>query len=194
MRLIRAKDYRHMPWKNGGGETIEIAVFPRSADMHGFDWRVSMARVDGDGPFSSFPGVDRTLAVLDGRGIELEVEGEGACSVGRTPHSFPGDAPTSARLIDGPVTDLNVMTRRGKYMHRVTPVELSAAREIVVMSPVALVYCHEGQVTIEQEFVSPISLAAGDTLFIEAMPNGLELRPQRPSLLYLIEVSPIREG
>jgi environmental stress-induced protein Ves len=47
-----------MPWKNGGGETTEIAVFPDGAGLSDFDWRVSMARVDGDGPFSSFPGIE----------------------------------------------------------------------------------------------------------------------------------------
>ncbi len=44
-----------MPWKNGGGETAEIAVFPPSADLSEFGWRISMATVSSDGPFSAFP-------------------------------------------------------------------------------------------------------------------------------------------
>jgi len=190
MRLIRAKDYRRMPWKNGGGETIEIAIFPKGANTSNFDWRVSMARVESDGPFSNFPGIDRTLAILEGAGIDLSIGGQGEARIADAPHSFPGDVETSARLMDGPVTDLNVMTRRGVFQNRVTLLQLSAAREIVVMSPVALVYCQSGNVTIEQEFVSPMELAAGDTLFIEAMPNGLELQPVQPSKLYLIEIGP----
>jgi len=192
MRLIRAKDYRRMPWKNGGGETIEIAVFPKGADTSNFDWRVSMARVENDGPFSAFPGIDRTLAILEGAGIELSVTGAETAIVTDAAHSFPGDVETSARLIDRPITDLNVMTRRGAFQSRVTPLQLSTPREIVVMSPIALVYCQTGKVTIEQEFVSPIELVAGDTLFIEAMPNGLELQPVQPSKLFLIEIVPIR--
>ncbi|MGC4024826.1 MAG: HutD family protein [Mesorhizobium sp.] len=191
MRLIRAKDYRRMPWKNGGGETIEIAVFPKGADTSNFDWRVSMARVESDGPFSVFLGIDRTLAILEGAGVELSVVGTETERIVDTPHSFPGDVETSARLIDGPITDLNVMTRRGAFQSRVTPLQLSTPREIVVMSPVALVYCQTGKVTIEQEFVSPIELIAGDTLFIEAMPNGLELQPVEPSKLFLIEIVPV---
>lgn len=187
MRLIRAKDYRRMPWKNGGGETIEIAVHPKNADTSSFDWRVSMARVEMDGPFSSFPGIDRTLAILDGAGIELSVEGQDVARIEDAPRSFPGDVTTSARLINGPITDLNVMTRRGSFQSRVTTLELSSPREIVVMSPVALVYCHSGGVAIEQEFVSPIELVAGDTLFIEAMPNGLAMQPIGKAKLYLIE-------
>lgn len=191
MRLIRAKDYRRMPWKNGGGETIEIAIYPKGADTSNFDWRVSMARVDSDGPFSAFSEIDRTLSILEGAGLDLAFGGE-TVRITDVPHSFPGDVATNARLIDGPVSDLNAMTRRGRFTHRVTPLELASAREIVVMSPVALVYCHSGGVNIEQEFVSPIALIAGDTLFIEAMPNGLELQPVQPSRLYLIEIVPVR--
>ncbi|MDP1908248.1 MAG: HutD family protein, partial [Hyphomicrobium sp.] len=43
MRILRAKDYRRMPWKNGGGETTEIAISPEGAALDSFDWRVSMA-------------------------------------------------------------------------------------------------------------------------------------------------------
>lgn len=110
-----------MPWKNGGGETVEIAVFPEGAGLDDFDWRVSMARVDGSGPFSSFPGIDRTLAILEGAGIDLAVEGRGEVrlTLGSEPHAFPADVATSARLIEGSVVDFNVMTRRGIVGHRV---------------------------------------------------------------------------
>ena len=37
------------PWKNGGGETAEIVVWPPGAGFDGFDWRVSTARVAQDG-------------------------------------------------------------------------------------------------------------------------------------------------
>ena len=66
---------RRMPWMNGGGETIEIAVSPEGAGLASFDWRVSMARVTQPGPFSSFTGVDRTLAILDGAGLTVAVAG-----------------------------------------------------------------------------------------------------------------------
>jgi environmental stress-induced protein Ves len=109
-----------MPWKNGGGETIEVAAFPDGASLDTFLWRVSMARVAGDGPFSRFDGVDRTLAILDGAGLVLTVDGHDVTLTQSTaPHAFPGDAPTSARLLDGPITDLNTMTRRGRVTHAV---------------------------------------------------------------------------
>lgn len=121
MRILRAADYRRMPWKNGAGETVEIAVFPEGAYIEDFDWRVSMASVVTDGAFSLFPGVDRTLSILEGEGLSLSVEGHDAVNlrIDSEPYGFPADLPTKARLKAGPVADLNVMTRRDRYVHRV---------------------------------------------------------------------------
>ena len=122
MRILRSSDHRRMPWKNGGGETTEIAVYPEGAGLDDFQWRVSMARVDGSGPFSLFPGIDRTLAILEGAGILLDVTGEPQqrLTLESAPHAFPADAATSADLIAGSVLDFNVMSRRGVTNHRVT--------------------------------------------------------------------------
>lgn len=124
--LSAASHYRRMPWKNGRGETIEIAKFPEEAGLDGFDWRISMASVAEDGPFSSFPAIDRTLAVLTGGGMVLDIEGQGetVLSIESQPLAFPADVPTSARLVAGPITDLNLMTRRSHYAHRMTCVSL----------------------------------------------------------------------
>ncbi|MFT4158677.1 HutD family protein [Shinella sp.] len=118
-RLLRNNDHRRMPWKNGGGETVEVIVHPEGAGLSDFGWRVSMATVASDGPFSVFPGIDRTLAVLSGDGMELSIEGLGErlLTPQSTPLAFPADAPTTARLPGGPITDLNVMTRRGAFRH-----------------------------------------------------------------------------
>ena len=122
MQVLRAKDHRVMPWKNGAGSTTEIAVFPEGAGIGVFDWRVSMAGVVEDGAFSSFPDIERTLAVLTGEGIVLSVEAHAPVRLTRdgAPVSFPGDIATSATLIDGPILDLNVMARRGRFTHRLT--------------------------------------------------------------------------
>ncbi|MEJ1966813.1 MAG: HutD family protein [Gammaproteobacteria bacterium] len=71
--IVRSADYRRMPWKNGGGETREIAVSPAGAALDALDWRVSLATVASDGPFSVFSGVTRTLSVIRGAGINLQV-------------------------------------------------------------------------------------------------------------------------
>lgn len=101
------------PWKNGGGTTREIVCQP-SAPQTAFDWRVSVATIDAAGPFSMFPGVDRTIILLDGAGVRLEVGGmvDHMLDKPLVPFSFSGDSKVQCELLGGASTDFNVMTRR----------------------------------------------------------------------------------
>ena len=73
LRIFGPGDFRVMPWKNGAGSTTELLIDPPGATLAGgFRWRVSMATVAESGPFSSFPGLDRTLLLLEGEGMELD--------------------------------------------------------------------------------------------------------------------------
>ena len=121
MTLLRASDYKRMPWKNGGGETVEIAIFPPGSSVDDFDWRISMATVASDGPFSIFPGIDRTLSILEGNGMALEIAAADPLllTMESAPLPFPADVPVNATLPDGAITDLNVMTRRSTFRHAV---------------------------------------------------------------------------
>ena len=111
--VFPAAGRRFRPWKNGGGETAEIVVWPPAADFDGFDWRVSTARVAQDGPFSGFPGVDRVLAVIEGGALILSVAGERHVLDAAGPAlAFPGDVPCHGELAGAPLLDLNVMVRR----------------------------------------------------------------------------------
>lgn len=114
MRLLRAADRTAAPWKNGGGATTEVIAVPHGAGFGDFDWRVSLAEVAASGPFSVFEGVDRWLLVLEGA-LALSVEGLGLARLSPGEHlAFPGDARTHGQVLDGPVRDLNVMSRRGR--------------------------------------------------------------------------------
>jgi environmental stress-induced protein Ves len=108
-------DLPAMPWKNGGGVTREIVCLPPSAGMNDFDWRVSIAHIASDGPFSAFPGVDRIITLLSGGGVHLLSEGAEVNHLLDTPLAplaFAGEAPIHARLLAGDCHDFNVMTRR----------------------------------------------------------------------------------
>lgn len=150
MKIFKAVDYKRMPWKNSGGETAEIAVFPKDASLDAFEWRISMATVASDGPFSSFADIDRTLTILSGEGMELEIDGERlALTPASQPHHFPADVATTATLLGGTVIDLNVMTRRTRCTHRVERLKLpfigrrNEATEFI--------FCVSGPVTVETE-------------------------------------------
>lgn len=155
VRVVRRGETAATRWKNGGGVTHELAVWPDGADLSGFDARLSMAEVAADGPFSAFPGIDRTLAVLEGGPMRLSFGGaEVAVTANGPPLSFPGEAPVRAALDQGPVLDLNIMTRRGAFSHRM--VELSPG-DSLPEGTVALVA--RGGVS-----VAGLDLAAGDAL------------------------------
>ncbi|NBJ11608.1 HutD/Ves family protein [Microvirga arsenatis] len=127
-RVIRNHDLVRVPWKNGGGTTAEVAAFPEGSGFDTFGWRISLADVASDGPFSVFPGIDRTLIVVEGSGIELNVEGIAYRLDRDSPKlSFSGDDTTAGRLLAGPIRDLNVMTRRGLFRHRTRFVESGVA-------------------------------------------------------------------
>ncbi len=118
MRLTRFEDFPVVPWRNGGGVTREVAALGDPSAGPDFLWRLSIATVNADGPFSSFAGVDRTIAVLAGHGIALQLP-DRTVSLGNNSEPFPfaGEEPVHATVVDGETTDLNAMTRRGWYTH-----------------------------------------------------------------------------
>lgn len=191
MRVIRAAGCKKMPWKNGGGETTEIAVSPDGASIENFDWRLSMATVASSGPFSLFAGIDRTLAVLDGDGLSLTVEGMGttALTTGSAPLPFPGDAPAGADLIGGTVTDLNIMTRRGRIVHTMRRVELDGTLELSVIAPELIMFCDAGTCRIIADSGST-TLQPHDTACFAGSPQALRIETQASARLFLIELTP----
>lgn len=140
MRIVRAADCRILPWKNGGGATAQIAIYPEGASLDDFDWRISMAHVGSDGPFSTFFGIDRTLSVLTGNGIRLVFGDRETTTLDRTsePFAFSGERAVRGLLVDGAIDDLNVMTRRSRWDHGVVrwtgpePAELSATSDLLI--------------------------------------------------------------
>jgi environmental stress-induced protein Ves len=123
-RLLRAADYRRMPWKNGGGWTTELAASSSAADGGDFDWRISIAEIESDGAFSTFPACDRYIALLDGPGMELQFDAEEPVRLDQRLRfaRFAGEAKTFGRLLGGAVRDFNVIVRRdavrAEVLHR----------------------------------------------------------------------------
>lgn len=131
------------PWRNGGGETRQVAAgtlpHPDGVDGPGrsgtageagkvsepawegdFGWRISIATIAADGPFSAFPGVDRCITLLSGPGVLLSLNRPGRTgatiehrldTVGR-PYWFDGGDETQAACLGGASQDFNLMLRR----------------------------------------------------------------------------------
>ena len=68
--IIPPTAFTTTPWKNNKGKTIELAI-SAGGTVEQFDWRLSMASVTEDGPFSDFSGYQRNLVLTQGNGIIL---------------------------------------------------------------------------------------------------------------------------
>jgi environmental stress-induced protein Ves len=136
-----------MAWANGRGITDEVMAVPNPA---AWDWRLSIAEVNEDGPFSSLPEVDRALVVADGAGMTLFVNGV-ANGVRRFDQvRFSGDDDTRAELLDGPVRDLNLMVRcsSGLGAPLIDVIHVAAGSECSLGDAVAAIVL-DGWMTIE---------------------------------------------
>jgi len=190
MRIIRSSDYRRMPWKNGGGETAEIAVSPAGASLDAFDWRVSQAHVGASGPFSRFPGIDRTLAVLAGHGIRLSIAGREAVSLDpdTPPFVFSGDDAAESRLIGGAIDDLNVMTRRDRYRHRLSRLAAGAPVSLTRHGDLLAAVVRGAAATASTD-TEAHALASGDTVLLDRSDGPrLEIAPAAAAQLYVIDL------
>lgn len=119
MKLLAPSTYRAMAWKNGLGETLEVARAPDGEDFESFDWRISLARIEADGAYSRFAGTERTIALVEGTGITMVfADGRAHQLLPFVPLTYDGGEAVDGRLIDGPVRALNVMTRRQRFSGR----------------------------------------------------------------------------
>lgn len=155
--IIRAQDCLPQPWKNGLGTTREIAVHPPGASGDDFLWRVSIAEVDSAAPFSSFPGIDRHIALLDGAGfvMTLDTGCVHALTTPYAPFAFPGEAKVAVTLADGATRDFNLMVRRAQAHGELKVWQQSGTYPLD--PTIALVYAARGEIDTDAG-----TLRAGD--------------------------------
>ena len=162
------------PWRNGGGVTRELLAWPGVQD---WSWRLSVAEVASDGPFSRFDGVQRWFAVLGGAGVQLQLpEQTHTLTVDSAPLCFDGAVPVDCQLLDGATQDFNLMLRRDRasaHMQRlsgVTNVVLSAPKTIAIYAVntgASVLFEHES-ITITPHSLVWRSLPAGAVLQVSS--------------------------
>jgi environmental stress-induced protein Ves len=151
---IPASDYREVPWKNGGGLSYEIA-----ADAL---WRVAIAVIERDGPFSDWRGYDRTIVAIDGDPVELRIDDETIVLERYEPVEFDGASPAVAHLRGSAARDLNVMTAREAFAHDVEIVS-GAQRFVLDEDEFAFVIAVDGAAIVDDA-----RCEAGDSCEIDA--------------------------
>jgi environmental stress-induced protein Ves len=145
--LIAFASLAPVPWKNGGGSTTEIAIEPPGALLSDFDWRVSLATISQNGPFSLFPGVDRTLVLVEGPGMVLDVDNSGRFVLGEDEViiEFAGELAIQATLNGAPTIDFNVMTRRAVCHHKFGIRRLAGSSVFAPRGDRSLLFLAEGE-------------------------------------------------
>ena len=156
-----------MPWRNGAGVTAEVATGPPGAAMEAFAWRVAIADLPASGPFSTFPGIERTLYLLPGPPVTLVVDGHATDLDGLEAVDFAGESETGVIVEEGPTRDLNAMARRGvvTHGHRV----LRGAAPVVVALPAgdAVLHVARGALTVDD-----VVVGKGETVVWRATPGA----------------------
>ena len=168
-RIITAAQLAIVPWKNGGGLTTEIASGPARADDQEWSWRISVADVGETGAFSVFPGIDRTIAVVDGSGMDLEFkDGRIVPLELNQPVNFAGDGAVTGILRGGTIRDFNIMVDRRYYCATLSIMmgfdEVSLNTSV---GSVVVVHTLDGTCTAQTGAGAPETLSAQDTAIYE---------------------------
>lgn len=169
IRHLRADDYRRMRWKNGGGWTTELYSHPAADGGEGFGWRVSIAEIESEGAFSTFPQCDRWIALLDGVGMRLEFDAAPPAVLDQRLHFVPfsGEWKTHGTLIDGPVRDFNLIARRDLWRCEVRHRPLVGSMLFAASAAdLWFIYLAAGSAHIEHRGELP-PMSAGDSLLLE---------------------------
>jgi len=177
-----------VPWKNGGGSTTEIAIGPQDAGFEDFDWRVSLATIEKDGAFSLFPGVDRTLALVEGHGMLLEIDGEPTLVTDSEPVvAFDGSSVVTAKLSRGGSTDFNVMTRSERCYHTFGRRRLTGdSATFVARADVTVLFLAEGDTLELRNEQERIGLVRYDAVVLE--PGSVWKLEAGQGMIYIVDV------
>lgn len=161
--------------------TTELAISD-GGDVNEFDWRLSIAGVTEDGTFSNFAGIQRYLFLLTGNGIKLihQPSSEFENTEKESSHcllepldlaTFDGGFMTNATLIEGPITDFNLMVKPGAFEVKIKVIADNGLIEDFPLADVNFVYAVNGdcQVSGPQQEATPekILLQSGHLLKIE---------------------------
>lgn len=176
---ISPAEYRIQPWKNGGGTTAEVARDAGEPPA----WRISIATLDRDGPFSDFRGYDRTIVAIAGDPVELVVDGEPTLLRHFEPFDFRGEASAACRLAGGSARDFNVMTLRDAYAH---DVEIASEQQRFLVDEDELVFAYivDGSATI-----AGTRCEAGDTLYLDGA-ERFDVLPEGGAHVCIVRITP----
>lgn len=159
MQVLPSTHARRVPWKNGLGSTLELVT--DAPPGLPWTWRLALAPVPERAPFSSYPGIDRFIAVVHGEGLTLESDsGEARVPREGAGLAFAGETPIIGRPEGPDVLDVNLMVARSAWRASLQVVRggpFEATGEVVV------VHAFGGAVRVDAQGAGA-ALGPGETL------------------------------
>jgi predicted deacylase/environmental stress-induced protein Ves len=167
-----------MAWKNGLGQSVEIAVVPPGCDfaVTPFLWRVSLSEVVASTTFSLFHGYDRIMLRLDGD-QEVKLKHNFAAKAEThpifTPHKFKGEWHTES-LVTGQakVVDMFIILDRTLVKAAVK------ALEVLEGVPILHTAAHKGT-TLIYSYNGTVDITSGDLVTPKAEGETADASPSR---------------
>lgn len=192
IEVITPAQWQTQRWQNGGGITHQLC---RQDDEHGMLWRLSIAEVASDGPFSRFDNTDRIILLLTGAGFSLH--GVGAqpqvLDTPLKPFAFAGETAIHCTLLDGAVRDFNLMTRRGAVQAQLQVLTISSAVQTLPLSAQTLLYVANGSVNAVLG-AKHITLQAQHTLNLSNEAGTVQLSSNDNAQVIIIGISDAQCG
>ena len=151
IEIITPSQFKTLPWKNGKGETIEMAI-NEGGDVNQFDWRLSMASVVEDGVFSNFSGYTRNLVLIEGEAITLQHNHNRLDKLTKLLDfaTFDGGNTTVGNVPYGPIIDFNIITRTSKYLTKVATYQ-QVENVALQQAPLCFIYSLSDEASIVTE-------------------------------------------
>lgn len=160
IQIIQLRNISSTRWKNGGGETREIYKL-LNKNMELF-FRISVANIESDGPFSVYPNINRTLCLLQGNGIDLTFNHAQSFILKHALEfiSFPGTDTIDCKLINGPVQDFNIMIdpMYGDFDVKAYDLNTRDKKMNLSLSQKTFLFIAEGKIRLNQDIISEKSM------------------------------------
>jgi len=185
LHVIPRSAQREEPWANGTGSTTVVLREPDDAD---WTVRISIAKVEHDGPFSELPGTRRTLIPLDAPMTLRFPDGHELTGSRFRAMQFDGAPAPVGVLPEGPTRDFNLMLR-GNARGEALPRTLLDAMVLPVETGVRwLVYLDSGRAEIHASPDAQPALNPGDATLVSPGGTMMPVRIEGAGEIVLVKL------
>lgn len=187
MQLLEYAAFQSVPWKNGAGKAVVLAVHPTDANLGNFAWRVSITEIDEAVAYSLFPGVNRTQILLTGQGLHLKGSQQYDLMSAYDVVDFDGESKLSCELVSGACRVLNIMVRRNMAAAEIKVIHGSGVVQLA--GDCHLFYVASGKYALTSADAAALRIGAGDGLLIRECNVLMHANAEQEAVLIVVSLT-----